>query len=285
MPTYFGVDIGNSGLKAAVLNLETAGIGPTCRISWRHSQPAGSASPAAVNADPRYLPSEPDWLHALAEFASAHSTASHEVTWVLGSVRRDAQQLLLEWVANQPGHQLYLPKHSDLGLEVQVDFPNKVGMDRLLAASAACVQSDARPIIVIQAGSAVTIDLVKRTGSGDAFCGGAILPGVPMMLRLLGQGADSLPEIEADDLTELPELPGKNTEAAMACGAASALVGGTQHLVQRYRNMFGANTPVVISGGDGTRLVPFLPGPTIVKDHLVQLGLLEFIRKLENSDD
>ena len=114
-------------------------------------------------------------------------------------------------------------------------------------------------------------DLVR---DANVFSGGAILPGVPMMLRLLGQAADMLPTIDADELTDLPSLPGRNTEQAMRCGTASALVGGAQHLVNRYRQAHGPSTLIVLSGGDGTRLALHLPPPIEVVPHLVLYGLV-----------
>ena len=94
------------------------------------------------------------------------------------------------------------------------------------------------------------------------------------MLRLLGKGADQLPEIDADDLLELPKLPGKNTEDAMTCGAAFALVGGVSLLIANYRTQYGSEVPVILSGGDGMRLAPYIPQPLIVRSHLVHRGLL-----------
>jgi pantothenate kinase type III len=96
-----------------------------------------------------------------------------------------------------------------------------------------------------------------------------------MMLRLLGKGADQLPEIDADDLLELPKLPGKNTEEAMTCGAAFALVGGVSLLIANYRTQYGSEVPVILSGGDGMRLAPYIPQPLIVRPHLVHRGLLK----------
>ena len=139
------------------------------------------------------------------------------------------------------------------------------------------------PLIVIQAGSAVTVDLVTWQGEQACFEGGAIVPGVPMMLRLLGTAADMLPMLNVDDLignelSELPELPGRNTEQAMRCGAASALVGGVMHLVSRYRTLYASSEsghlPVILSGGDGPRLAPFISEPLVVEPDLVQRGLL-----------
>ena len=79
--------------------------------------------------------------------------------------------------------------------------------------------------------------------------------------------------VSADDLTDLPPLPGKNTRQAMHAGAASALVGGVNHLVSRYRSEFGSNTPIVVSGGDGNRLLPHIAAPAIELNQLVLSGL------------
>ena len=94
-----------------------------------------------------------------------------------------------------------------------------------------------------------------------------------MVLRLLGQAADLLPELEARELVELPPLPGRNTEAAMLAGVASGLVGGVQHLVQRYRQQHAQSLPIVISGGDGPLLLPHLPPPVYEIPQLVLEGL------------
>ena len=131
-------------------------------------------------------------------------------------------------------------------------------------------------ILVIQAGSAVTVDQVTlQRGAPERlrFEGGAIVPGIPMMLRLMGRSADLLPEIAADNLVDMPVLPGKDTRQAMLCGAASALVGGTLHLVSRYRKALGKEVPVILSGGDGPRLAASIEPPILVKEDLVLHGL------------
>ena len=101
-----------------------------------------------------------------------------------------------------------------------------------------------------------------------------------MMLRLLSRGADLLPAVAAGELFDLPPLPGTNTIAAMTAGVSSAVVGGVQHLIARYRDQLGADTPVVLSGGDGPRLGPHLGPDVIVVDHLVLRGLAQIASRL-----
>ncbi len=280
------IDIGNSGLRISLLDVPQGGIGPPLRISWSHSGEAANhdegakyptRKPLETNAARRYSPDTNEWLPEVERWLDEHT--SGPLLWMVSSVRSDALARLVDFAATRPQDHCQVIGFRDVPMKVAVDYPERLGIDRLLAALAAAATSDVRPMVVIQAGSAVTVDLVTRAMPEvtDCFAGGAILPGVPMMLRLLGRGADMLPEIDADELVDLPDLPGRNTEAAMRCGTASALVGGVQHLVGRYRALYGESLMVVISGGDGTRLSPFIPAPVRVEDHLVLRGLLRLL--------
>ncbi|MFN3192771.1 MAG: type III pantothenate kinase [Aureliella sp.] len=299
---YFGVDIGNSGIRVSELLVGETRLANTVRLYWRHG-PSAPTSPG-IQSPPqeRFDPERDDWTMQLDAFLSVED--SH---WLVSSVRRDARQTL-ERAIHQACHgKCTILQHGDIPLEVDVDFPAKVGVDRLLAAYAASLYAQResldepadqrRRAIVIQAGSAVTVDLIEWSREKTHFLGGAIVPGMPLMLRLLGQATDLLPSLDSGDLERMPDLPGKNTEAAMLCGTASALVGGVQNLVQRYRNIYPVasesqrdavedNTlPVIISGGDGPRIAGFVPEPSVVIRDLVLDGLLSLAIEMELRDD
>lgn len=273
---YVGVDIGNSGIRVAELDVAAGRLGETTRIRW-HFDKHGD------RRRDRHNPGSEEWLPQISQFLDADVPS----TWFISSVRGDAFRVLTDRIREYSQHRLVVVSHKHLPMEITTAFPNKVGIDRLLAAFAAgsVVESSESlsryngPMVVIQAGSAVTVDLVRKNKQSLIFEGGAIVPGVPMMLRLLGQAADMLPTLDADDLTELPPLPGKDTEQAMTSGVASALIGGVIHLVDRYRRQEnGANhevqVPVILSGGDGSRIAGYLSEPLIEEPDLVQRGLL-----------
>lgn len=276
MKNYLGVDIGNSGLRVAKLDLSQNLIGETIRVHWRSSP----HSPSSGQAIRKYLPGETDWLSEIESLLNCETSSE----WLISSVRADALQVLLDALQQssqaQSSHRIDYQSFSSVNYQIDVTEPSKVGVDRLLAGYASCGLTDERPMIVIQAGSAVTVDLISgsKAAGQDVFEGGAIVPGVPMMLRLLGAAADQLPQLDADELTEMPTLPGKNTEEAMICGAASALVGGVRDLVARYREKYGKTTPIILSGGDGMRIAPFLDGPLSVQQDLVLQGLMAMAR-------
>lgn len=287
MQHTLGVDIGNSGLRVTELNLVEQSLGTTTRLHWAPessgSMPGDTARvhPPSKAGTRRYAPPDSNWLDELRVYLSAPGRTK----WWISSVRRDALNVLLACLDEKEKHQAHVVQHGDLPLSIHLKSPEKVGIDRLLAALAASRISPDRPLIVIQAGSAVTVDFVSgpKAEGMAIFEGGSIVPGVPMMLRLLGHAADMLPVLDADDLMDLPPIPGKNTEEAMRCGAASALVGGVRHLVERYRHSFGKDVPVILSGGDGMRIAPYLPAPVVVEPHLVQRGLLVLVTSAGSS--
>jgi len=290
-PLAIAVDIGNSGLRVAKLNLGPGTktlsdqVGSIARIDWQLS-PSGSTTTSHATAENRYHPGDTAWTGRLGRLLDSLLTdpegeqSEHPVHWYVSSVRRDAMDQLRSFLTLRPHDVCHTISRADVGLTLDVQFPERVGVDRLLAARAASAGCEHRPLIVIQAGSAVTVDWITEEG---VFAGGAIVPGVPMMLRLLGQAADLLPEIDGRELIELPSLPGKNTEQAMMCGVSSALVGGVLHLIARHREQSSASVPIVLSGDDGPRLARHLPPPIVVVNHLVLVGLALVAREKSSS--
>ncbi|MBR6616179.1 MAG: type III pantothenate kinase, partial [Lachnospiraceae bacterium] len=80
------------------------------------------------------------------------------------------------------------------GINIKVDNPKSVGGDRIVAAVAAVAQFEG-PIIVIDMGTATTLDVVDRSGS---YTGGVILPGVMVSLNALVGNTAQLPQINLD---------------------------------------------------------------------------------------
>ena len=82
----------------------------------------------------------------------------------------------------------------ELPLRVELEKPDHVGIDRLLDAVAVnSRRAPGVPAVIIDAGSAVTVDLVDGAG---AFRGGAILPGLRLMAKSLHDYTALLPLIE-----------------------------------------------------------------------------------------
>ncbi|MGB8855008.1 MAG: type III pantothenate kinase, partial [Pirellulales bacterium] len=76
--------------------------------------------------------------------------------------------------------------HAHLPIEVVVAEPQRVGIDRVAGAAAAAVLAQPRrAAIVVDCGTATTVDMVDPNGR---FLGGAILPGPALLARALAEG-------------------------------------------------------------------------------------------------
>lgn len=80
------------------------------------------------------------------------------------------------------------------GLNIKMDNPKAVGGDRIVAAVAAIAKYEG-PIIIIDMGTATTMDVVDKAGS---YIGGVILPGVKVSLNSLVSNTAQLPRINLD---------------------------------------------------------------------------------------
>lgn len=144
----------------------------------------------------------------------------------------------------------------DLPLEIRVDHPERVGIDRLLNAVAINrIRQAAAPAIVVDLGTACTVDLIAADGS---FEGGAILPGVTLSSSALHSGTAVLPELGLADFREEPTVVGKSTQSAIASGLYWGILGAVRELVERIRQGCESAPQVFLTGGGATHLAEHL---------------------------
>jgi len=180
------------------------------------------------------------WLTA------ADSPASPaQVDWRVCSVNRPAEASALQWLASRE-EQVERLAAEGLPLAIEVERPDLVGMDRLASAIGANrLRRPTSAAIVIDVGSAITVDLIKPNG---AFAGGAILPGIVMSARALHDYTDLLPLVPMSELGVPPPALGVSTIPAMRSGLFWGAVGAMRELVSRL----GAGLPapqVFLTGG------------------------------------
>ncbi len=178
-----------------------------------------------------------------------------------GSNPPEVDRVLREWPAEgAKPHRLGSRKL--LPLVIEVEFPDKVGIDRLLNAIAANARRLPGQIaIVIDSGTATTVDLVDGNG---AFRGGAILPGFEMGAKALNEYTALLPLIQHHRLHDrVPPPVGRNTTEALESGLYWGHVGAVKQLIESIQAAFptplGVPAPLVLlSGGAGPVLRPYL---------------------------
>jgi type III pantothenate kinase len=171
--------------------------------------------------------------------------------WAVAGSNPERRDAFARWLRDRGCAVAVLADWKAIGLPVKLAAPDRVGHDRLLNALAA--RREAAPAVVVDAGTAVTVDLVDAAG---AFAGGTIFPGVGMMARSLHQFTASLPKIEVAEAT--PPIPGTATEPAMAAGIWWAIVGGVRAILAEYGRGPKSPRKILLTGGDAELLLPGL---------------------------
>jgi type III pantothenate kinase len=144
-------------------------------------------------------------------------------------------------------------------------------MDRLVAAVAANrIRDPQRAAIVVDAGTAVTVDAIMADGS---FQGGVILPGMRLVCRALAAGTDLLPLVEVSFSESPPEPIGRSTETAIRSGAFWGTVGAIRLLVSQFRQQLGDSAQVFVTGGDASALASLIDREAQFVPQLVLAGI------------
>lgn len=150
-------------------------------------------------------------------------------------------------------------------VSVAYERPERLGVDRWLALIAAHRSCDG-PVLVVDAGTAVTFDLLL---SGGRHLGGLILPGIEIMRDGLLAGTH-IPRVEPQDLSE-PWAA--DTGTAIAAGSIQAPAALAERLYHRLADLAGADPVLILTGGDAQRLLSAMHGRVLQSPDLVLRGL------------
>lgn len=153
-----------------------------------------------------------------------------------------------------------------LPFEMRVEFPDGVGPDRICAAAGAFALGH-REAVIVDAGTAVTVDLLSEGG----FLGGSIFPGLDLLARSLGDGTASLPEVSPGEHS--CDVPGINTRAAIACGLKWGYVGAVKELIAQSVAVLSPNVQVIVTGGWADAVAAHLARPVLLEPDLNLKGL------------
>ncbi len=250
------VDIGNSRIKFGRFDISSecrdAALGKTLPI-------AGPALPepqetltltASFSEQPAELDELQVWLREHGCEGSSFAVAS---------VQRSVESRLLLCLQDAGYPNVRQLVASGLPLEVRVEEPQRVGIDRLLGAVAANrLRQPLRPAVVVDLGTAITVDLIEPDG---AFVGGAILPGIAMSARALHEQTDALPASKLEELDNSPDAVGKNTEAAIHAGLFWGAVGAVRELIDRQSDRLTESPQIYLTGGAAPSVARLLGSP------------------------
>jgi len=143
--------------------------------------------------------------------------------------------------------------------------PSRYGVDRWAALIAAhSLYRD--PVCIIDAGTAITVDLMDADGR---HLGGRILPGLMMMREALLRGTEGIKQADGK-ITDFAD----NTADAVSSGTLHMLMAAVTEIVDSAQRRLGNDMKIIITGGMSEQIMS-LPGMPVMlhEPDLVLKGL------------
>lgn len=201
-----------------------------------------------------------DMLSRYQGAAVAYCAVAHIDARFVESVRR---------ISEEP---LFLFSHATpLPIEIAYASPSTLGLDRICAAVGASVVAPGETSLVVDAGTAVTLDILAE---GSRFEGGNISPGMSLRFNALHQWAPALPLCHGYEApSPLPQF-GSDTRSAIECGVLGGLRAEIMQAADDASRR-GASR-LILTGGDADLLASLLAGsplPITKSSTLVAIGL------------
>jgi type III pantothenate kinase len=147
------------------------------------------------------------------------------------------------------------------------DIPAGLGADRVAADIGARSMMPEHTLLIIDAGTCLTFDVIGRDGS---ILGGAISPGINLRLRAMHEHTAALPLVDAEG--EHPVL-GYDTPTSMRSGAINGIRWEIEGYIRTMQKMY-PDLHVFMTGGDDMEFPEDLQHIITREPLLVQKGLL-----------
>lgn len=197
---------------------------------------------------------------------------------ILSSVVPRMEGIWSEAVKNYFDLSPFVVSHKmNLGMKIELDNPSEVGADRLVN-SVAALQKYGCPLVTVDLGTAITLDVISAEG---AYIGGAIAPGLSVSMETLFSRTAKLPQIV---LTAPESAIGRNTKSAIQSGIVYGYAGLVDSLVERIFTELGCRTPVVATGGHAEIIAEVSSTVTNIEPWLTLDGLLILYKRMSACD-
>ena len=161
---------------------------------------------------------------------------------------------------------IWFNNETPIPIEIEYTTPHTLGSDRIAAAVGAWNAHPGNNMLVIDAGSAITIDFITRQGR---YKGGNIAPGIKMRLKALHEYTALLPMIEKEG--ETPAI-GYDTETAIRSGVINGICHEIDGYINAIKEKYG-DVLVFLTGGDEKTLKNRIKSRIFADKNLVAKGL------------
>jgi type III pantothenate kinase len=156
-------------------------------------------------------------------------------------------------------------EHTFKSLKCGYQIPSTLGSDRWLAMLASIERYPQQNLLIIDAGSALTFDLVLANGKHQ---GGLIMPGLSVLRRSFAQFSNSTQQVSLD-------LTANNTEEGWLAGTSQMLMSAINAQIEQHLDNC-TDLIVVLTGGDAKMIVLKLHHQVKLHQNLVLEGLSNY---------
>jgi type III pantothenate kinase len=159
-----------------------------------------------------------------------------------------------------------LDHQTGLPIENIYETPETLGKDRLAAAVGANELFPNQNLLIIDAGTAITYDLVSEK---NQFVGGNISPGLEMRFKALNRFTGKLPLVEYRD--EFQPI-GRNTIEAIRAGVQNGILFEMNETIGLFNRNY-QNLQIIMTGGDSNFFERKLNYSIFVHFNITLIGL------------
>ena len=163
-----------------------------------------------------------------------------------------------------------LDHHTPVPVQLDYKTPETLGRDRIALVVGASAAFPGQDVLVIDAGSCITYDLLTADGK---YPGGAISPGIAMRLNALHTFTGKLPLVQQQEFTG---LVGSSTTASILSGVINGVLEEIKGITGRYRKDH-PGLKVILTGGDQEFLYNHLKSDIFAVPELVLQGLTKIL--------
>lgn len=202
--------------------------------------------------------------YTLQEVLDTYSSGNYD--WIFSSVGSSIEEILALFGEFDP---LLLKKETPLPISIDYDTPETLGMDRLAAAVGGHFLYPEKNVLIIDAGTCITYDIVTAKG---VFLGGVISPGLKMRMSAMNHYTHQLPDISEEWEQVISRTPGKSTKECLLNGSVTAIIHEMNGFLTSFNKEY-ADLVVVLTGGDGPYFESNLKAPIFADLNLVLTGL------------
>jgi type III pantothenate kinase len=177
----------------------------------------------------------------------------------------------LEAFLKQHYNTIFFDQHTPVPINNKYSTPDTLGKDRLAGVIGAKQLMPSSTVLVIDAGTAITYDLITAEGE---YLGGGISPGIAMRFKALHTFTARLPLLDYYD--DAP-LIGNDTSSCIHSGVLNGTVAEMEGIIQRYQEVY-PGLKIVVTGGDHNYFDKRLKIKTFAAPNLVIEGLNLILR-------